>query len=94
MPISSHIAANIKSLSTTGTVLGIPFVNPLPKSPHVVMAKSEFNIWYPPPSISAQGFLHAATLTLTWENKWYASVAATLAAPIPAKNNISFDVDI
>ncbi len=40
-PISSQIAAKIKSLSTNGMSPGVPCVSPSPKSPPPEIAKSD-----------------------------------------------------
>ena len=43
-PISSEIAAKMKSFSTTGIFLGSPWDSPMPNQPPVPMAKRDWVI--------------------------------------------------
>ena len=62
-PISSAIAAKIKSIMTKGIFCGAPCVSPAPHRPPKLMAKSDCAIWYPLLSMDAKGSMNTSTRT-------------------------------
>ena len=93
-PSSSQIAANIKSLSTTGMIFGIPFPSPIPNHPPALMPNSPCATWYPPPTLSytAMGSCHTITRCRTWLNRKYATTAARVPPARPASAYRAFFV--